>query len=218
LILDSVLENLNYAQADYALRDLEYGKQLWNDIYPMPTTTTDVSFKYQAFVNKGHVLNVEDFYGIINIYGSEINDNHLFFPDILNVEHTKETHFGLEDFYNRNTSEWRFAICDPFAGANRYLLSTGFEFGVMPEEFIDRFERVSTIYVSRNKFPVILAYTNMEGNMGTFGGAFFFNSMDFKYGQDPYAIISNSNFIQNYAYLGGNAGFIRPTIKGDLWY
>jgi hypothetical protein len=81
------------------------------------------------------------------------------------------------------------------------------------------FERLSTIYISRNIGVMIFASNKFERNVGTFGGAISINSPDFQYGYSnnnnllrPLVIIADNIFNKNMAYFSGNAVYIRNTL------
>ena len=76
------------------------------------------------------------------------------------------------------------------------------------DEYYDTFERLSTIYISRNKGAIIIKNNLFSKNIGTFGGAISINSPDFVHSTEPYIIINGNSFEQNMAYLSGNAIYV----------
>lgn len=61
----------------------------------------------------------------------------------------------------------------------------------------DKFERLSVIYISRNKKLMYFKNNRFYRNTGSFGGAIAINSPDFQNTQRPFVVIDSCNFIQN---------------------
>ena len=73
----------------------------------------------------------------------------------------------------------------------------------------NKFERLSPIYISRNRDKIIFFFCTFKNNIGTFGGAITINNPDFKTSENrPYFIISNCQFYNNMAYFSGNAVYM----------
>lgn len=77
------------------------------------------------------------------------------------------------------------------------------------DELFDAFERLAVIYISRPKQKMIFIRNNFEKNIALFGGAVTVNSPDFTNGKEPFIFMQDNDFLQNMAYLSGNAVFIR---------
>jgi hypothetical protein len=58
----------------------------------------------------------------------------------------------------------------------KYFFNLGFSQDDDIEEFFDKFERLSVIYISRNKKSMIFTNNAFDSNIGTFGGAITINS------------------------------------------
>jgi hypothetical protein len=83
--------------------------------------------------------------------------------------------------------------------------------GDNPDDYFDMFERLSTIYISRNLMMMYFKNTRFWRNVGTFGGAITINSPNFRRTQRPFVVISGCKFENNQAFFGGNAVYIRST-------
>ena len=81
------------------------------------------------------------------------------------------------------------------------------------DQHFDTFERLGLIYISRNRAPMIFSGSRFTKNIGTFGGAITIDSPNWESGSKPYIVISDCKFINNLAYFGGNAVYIRNTKK-----
>jgi len=77
------------------------------------------------------------------------------------------------------------------------------------EDFFDAFERLGTLYISRNKGQVVLVANRFSQNIGTFGGAVTINGQDWSNGEAPVVLIANNSFENNMAYFSGNAIYVR---------
>jgi hypothetical protein len=63
-------------------------------------------------MNKGIVLNVDSFPGIIEIADSKMTSNTIFIPEILATERPNVEQIGMTMFYNSLTYELEFAACN----------------------------------------------------------------------------------------------------------
>jgi len=125
----------------------------------------------------------------------------------------------MSQFLNTVTDEYRFATCQTHYQKNLYMFHSGYAMGTDPEQYFDMFERLSTIYISRNTRKVIFTANTFQFNFGLFGGAITINSQNWKYHKTletyPYAIIYDNTFKNNFAYFSGNCIYIRATKKED---
>lgn len=80
------------------------------------------------------------------------------------------------------------------------------------DTLFEDYERMSLIYVSRNKAQMVVKECNFSSNIGTFGGAITVNSPDWINGRQPHVVVVNNQFSGNMAYFSGNAIYIRTTI------
>ena len=84
------------------------------------------------------------------------------------------------------------------------------------DSYYDLFERLSLIYVSRNRGTIIIRDNNFTGNIGTFGGAISINSINKQASSSPVIIIQSNTFNNNMAYFSGNAIYIRMTKNENI--
>ncbi|TNV74720.1 hypothetical protein FGO68_gene12535 [Halteria grandinella] len=173
-------------------------------------------FSMPAFIHKGIVLNIEDFGGQV---------------EITDCTFEKNQHFTSKMWYrfrsdiateNRGTfldsalsNEQKLKYCDWLTGSEKYFFNIGFSQEDDIESFYDEFERLSVIYISRNKAPMIFTNNVFSGNIGTFGGAVSINSPNFQAAYDlaPVIVFKNNEFYQNMAFFSGNAVYIRSTLN-----
>lgn len=132
------------------------------------------------FQHKGIVLNFEDFKGPIEFYICFIRKNFIFIPYILNTPISKSLWYGsLNDYYSETYKEYAFGIYDESTATSSFLLSDAYDVTFDIESLYNKFERLSPIYISRNRDKMIFAGNRFENNIGTFGGAVLVNSPDF---------------------------------------
>ena len=75
------------------------------------------------------------------------------------------------------------------------MLSDAYDMNYDIEDLYNYFERLSPIYISRNRQKMIFYFCNFRNNIGTFGGALLVNSPDFETSNArPYLIVANCIF------------------------
>ena len=93
------------------------------------------------------------------------------------------------------------------------FFTSGYRYLDDVDSFFDKLERMSVIYISRNKKPMYFKQNRFWRNTGTFGGAITINSPNFQTSGRPYLVITENTFEQNMGLMGGNAIYIRNTIR-----
>ena len=90
----------------------------------------------------------------------------------------------------------------------------------MDEDFLQRYESVSTLMIRRNQGPIVINNNTFSENIGTMGGAIHIYSPDFESNADseevnshPYIYISGNTFDRNMAYFAGNALYVAHTVR-----
>lgn len=91
------------------------------------------------------------------------------------------------------------------------MFTTGVGIADDVDSYYDEFERLSVIYISRNRKPMIFSGNTFTGNTGTFGGAISINSPNFRTINTPYLVILSCIFLKNQGFFGGNALYMRNT-------
>ena len=85
----------------------------------------------------------------------------------------------MNDYYSETYKEYAFGIYDESTATSSFLLSDAYDVTFDIESLYNKFERLSPIYISRNRDKMIFAGNRFENNIGTFGGAVLVNSPDF---------------------------------------
>ena len=62
------------------------------------------------------------------------------------------------------------------------------------DQLFDKFERLSVIYISRNRRLMYFKNNRFYRNVGTFGGAITINSPNFKRNGKPYLYVIENKF------------------------
>jgi hypothetical protein len=157
-------------------------------------------------------LNVEDFGGFIEISNCTFAQNMHFIPEIMISSFSEEFQRSIEYFKEPAvTKEYKLAICDTDSYTDKYFFHEGISQDDDIDSYYDKFERLSMIYISRNRNPTIIKDNIFTGNIGTFGGSISINSPNFQTKDSPYIIIHDNVFTENMAYFSGNAIYIRLT-------
>jgi hypothetical protein len=122
--------------------------------------------------------------------------------------------FSSDQFRDASlTKEYKMAICRD--QKDIYMFGHGVSMQDDIDAYFDKFERLSTIYVSRNRGKMIVRDSKFERNIGTFGGAVLINSPNWQVRKEPFVLFYSNKFLNNMAYLGGNAVYIRNTRRID---
>ena len=99
-------------------------------------------------------------------------------------------------------------MCDPRSLSDKYLFSDS----RLSEEDFDTFERLSVVYISRPKAPVIFTNNFLRDNLGTYGGALTINSPDLTEGShSSYLVLKGNLFERNTGWVSGNSVYVRAT-------
>jgi hypothetical protein len=87
---------------------------------------------------------------------------------------------GIEQF--RRTSiapEYKLTACDMDTKTDLNFFTSGYRYLDDVDSFFEKLERMSVIYISRNKKPMYFKQNRFWRNTGTFGGAITINSPNF---------------------------------------
>ena len=169
---------------------------------------------YRGFIHMGIILNLEDFGGNVEIMNSQFTKNIHFFPEAAVMPRKKSWSVGVEQFRRSSQiPEYKITACDIDTKTDLNLFTMGYQISDDVDAFFDKFERMSVIYISRNKRQMYFKENRFWRNTGTFGGAITINSPNFQTSGKPYLIIIGNTFEQNQAFMGGNAIYLRNTKK-----
>lgn len=106
-------------------------------------------------IHKGIVLNVEDFGGYIEIISNKFYRNMHFIPEVLSSPHLTGDTYSLDSFKDQyKTKEYKMSIC--LTGLDYYMFQAGVSQDDDLETYFDMFERLSVIYISRNKDMMVI--------------------------------------------------------------
>lgn len=212
LIKDSNFYFMNYMSntTSLTLYDNYLQKQqmaIYSGVLTQPQLFTDIA------MNKGIILNLDSFPGIVEIYNCEMNYNGIFIPEIFPAEFNAEDRFYLDAFKNNDIMELEFSACDRYTNTNQYFLQRGIDSRTDINSLVQQFETEAPIFIKNAWNQVIVRDSMFKMNLGTFGGVISYNSPNFQKSGNAYLIIDNSRFYNNLAYFSGGAVFVRNPLK-----
>jgi hypothetical protein len=152
----------------------------------------------------------------VEVAGSNFERNMHYIPAIhYKFQKPQSAGNSLSFFDSSTTQEYQLSICSQVNYTDQYFFNMGFFYSDDLDSFFDSFERLSVIYISRNRDSTIIKDNTFKQNIGTFGGAISINSPRWSASDTtklPYVVMRGNKFTGNMAYFSGNAIYIRPTM------
>lgn len=197
-----------------SVEKLSYGEQ-FTSIYGLE----DPDLQYPFFDHHGAVLNSRGFPGSISFNNCTIANNLVYIPYVRPNLNSKSTvKEPLSSFYDKTNDQINTKICASSTKTLRFFTDYLSSFHEQPSHEISQVEKYSPIFIQNNEGPMIFINNNFLNNTGIFGGAISIDTPNFQsevklsiQQQDPAIVLEGNTFLNNQAYLSGNAVYVRNT-------